>query len=267
MPQNPEMERVIHLAKNAVEQLERQNPLSSLHGTRSRATATVIPQASCTPGGHHRQQQLEEQNQRNQEDQEVASNHRSRANQAPGPQPNRNNNNRGHNREEVADSIVDTRDIINARCRSQLADNSDRFQALSRDFDNVEYPKDFKPTNIQKYDGKHDPAQWLYLYSTAVSVAGGDTNTKVLYFPMALEPAPLTWLESLACESIYSWEDLKKAFVDNFQGSLDRVATRHALSRIKQEQGESIRSYVKRFFDTRATIPNVKDDDIIDYFQ
>ena len=35
----------------------------------------------------------------------------------------------------------------------------------------------------------------------------------------------------------------------------------------KQEQGESIRSYVKRFFDTRATIPNVADDDIIDYFQ
>ena len=99
------------------------------------------------------------------------------ANQAPGPQPNRNNNNRGHNREEVADSIMDARDIINARRRSQLADNSDRFQALSRLFDNVEYLKDFKPTNIQKYDGKQDPAQWLRLYSTAVSVAGGDTNT------------------------------------------------------------------------------------------
>jgi len=68
MPQNPEMERIIHLAKNVVEQLETQNPLSSHHGTRSRATATVIPQASRTPGGHHRQQQLEQQNQRIQED-------------------------------------------------------------------------------------------------------------------------------------------------------------------------------------------------------
>ena len=56
--------------------------------------------------------------------------------------------------EEVADSIVDAWDIINARCRAQLADNSDRFPALSSVFDNVEYPKDFKPTNIQKYDGK-----------------------------------------------------------------------------------------------------------------
>ena len=84
---------------------------------------------------------------------------------------------------------------------------------------------------------------------------------------MALEHAPLTWLESLARESIHSWDDLEKAFIDNFQGSLHRVATRHALSLCKQEQGETIRSYVKRFFDTRATIRNVADDNVIDYFQ
>ena len=138
-----------------------------------------------------------------------------------------------NNREEVANSIVDAQDIINARRRAQLADNSDHFEALSKAFDNIEYPKDFKPTNIQKYDGKQDPAQWLRLYSTTFSVAGGDANTKALYLPMALEPAPLTWLESLARESIHSWEDLKKAFVDNFHGSLHRVATRHALSMIK----------------------------------
>ena len=60
MPRNSEIERVINLAKNVVEQLERQNPLSSLHGKRSRATATVIPQASRTPGGHQRQQQQDQ---------------------------------------------------------------------------------------------------------------------------------------------------------------------------------------------------------------
>ena len=82
-------------------------------------------------------------------------------------------------------------------------DNSDRFPALSRVFDNIEYPKDFKPTNVQKYDGKQDPAQWLHLYSTAVSVAGGDTNTKVLYFPMALEPAPSRGSKAW-CASLYT---------------------------------------------------------------
>ena len=111
---------------------------------------TVVPQASRTPGGHHHQPQ--QRNQRNQEDQEVASNHRPRggqppAIQAPGPQPNRNNNH-SRNLEEVADSRMDAQDIINARRRAHLADISDRFPALSSVFDNIEYPKDFKPTNI-----------------------------------------------------------------------------------------------------------------------
>ena len=56
---------------------------------------------------------------------------------------------------------MDAWDIINARRRAQLVDNSDHFQALSRAFDNIEYLKDFKPKNIQKYDGKQDPTQWL----------------------------------------------------------------------------------------------------------
>ena len=34
----------------------------------------------------------------------------------------------------------------------------------------------------------------------------------------------------------------------------------------KQEPGETLRSYVKRFFDTRATIANVSDEDVINYF-
>ena len=103
------------------------------------------------------------------------------------------------------------------------------------------------------------------MYLTAINVAGGGTVTKVLYILMVLEPAPLTWIESLKPESIHSWEDLKKVFIDNFQGSLHRVATRHALAKCKQELCETLRSYVKPFFDTRAIIANVFDKDIIDY--
>jgi hypothetical protein len=47
---------------------------------------------------------------------------------------------------------------------------------------------------------------------------------------MALESAPLTWLESVKPNSIDSWEDLKRAFINNFQGSMIRVGTCHDLS-------------------------------------
>jgi len=83
---------------------------------------------------------------------------------------------------------------------------------------------------------------------------------------MALESAPLTWLESSRHDSINSWEDLKKLFIDNFQGSIHRPTTRHDLRLCKQERGEALRSYIKWFFDTRATIVNIADNDVIDCF-
>jgi hypothetical protein len=71
---------------------------------------------------------------------------------------------------------------------------------------------------------------------------------------VALESAPLTWLERLKPNSIDSWEDLKRAFIDNFQGSMIIAGTRHDLSQVKQDMNEILRSYTRRFFETRATI-------------
>jgi hypothetical protein len=55
-----------------------------------------------------------------------------------------------------------------------------------------------------KYDGKQDPRQWIRCYSVAIEVSGGSNSTKALYFSVALESAPLTWLESLKPNSIDS---------------------------------------------------------------
>jgi hypothetical protein len=75
------------------------------------------------------------------------------------------------------------------------------------------------------------------------------------------------WLESLKPNSIDSWEDLKRAFINNFQGSMIRAGTRHDLSQVKQEMNETLRSYTQRFFKTRATIANITDEDVICCFQ
>ena len=89
----------------------------------------------------------------------------------------------------------DARTIISVRQRGreQDLDDTDQFLAFNRDITSKRYPKDFKPVNITKHDGKQDPQQWIRCYSMAVEVVGGTHSTKVLYFPMALEAAPLTW--------------------------------------------------------------------------
>jgi hypothetical protein len=84
---------------------------------------------------------------------------------------------------------------------------------------------------------------------------------------VALESTPLTWLESLKPNSIDSWEDLKRAFINNFQGFMIRAGTRHDLSQVKQKMNETLRSYTRRFFEMRATITNITDEDVIRCFQ
>jgi hypothetical protein len=166
----------------------------------------------------------------------------------------------------------DARCVIEARRREPIGghhddDNSDRFPAFTSNITNKSYPNDFKPVRIPKYDSKQDSCQWIRCYSVAIEVSGGSNSTKALYFPVALESAPLTWLESLKPNSINSWEDIKWSFVNNFQGSMIRAGTRHDLSQVKQEMNETLRSYTRCFFETHPTITNIIDEDVIRCFQ
>jgi hypothetical protein len=83
---------------------------------------------------------------------------------------------------------------------------------------------------------------------------------------MALDPVPLTWLESLRNNLIDSWEGLKKVFIDNFQGAITRAGTCHDFAQCKQERNKLLQSYTCYFLDVRATIANISEEDIIDCF-
>jgi hypothetical protein len=54
----------------------------------------------------------------------------------------------------------------------------------------------------------------------SIENAGGNNNTKCLYFPFCLDQAPLTWLESLEKYSIDEWDQLKEQFTSNFAGAM-----------------------------------------------
>jgi hypothetical protein len=50
------------------------------------------------------------------------------------------------------------------------------------------------------------------------------------------------------------------------QGAITRACTRHDLAQCKQEHNKLLRSYTRCFFNVRATIANISEEDIIDYF-
>jgi hypothetical protein len=103
-----------------------------------------------------------------------------------------------------ARTVISSRRKVREEVETEGTDCGDRFPTFSARFSSYKYPEGFKPIGITKYNGKQAPQQWLRCYSTAIEVTGGSNITKVVYFPMALDPVPLTWLESLSSNSIDS---------------------------------------------------------------
>jgi hypothetical protein len=76
-------------------------------------------------------------------------------------------------------------------------------------------------------------------------LAEGDDDIKTLFFPMALETMPLQWFDKLNLGSIQNWEDLQRAFYENFMGIITHPITHAELKGLKQKGGESLRNYYR----------------------
>jgi hypothetical protein len=148
-----------------------------------------------------------------------------------------------------------------------MAGDNDGFPIFSSRLRNLPLLEKLKPLGITKYDAKQDPVQWLRCYALSIENAGGNNDTKCLYFPFCLDQAPHTWLESLDKYSIDEWNQLKDEFTSNFAGAMGRLGTCMELAMVKQEQGETLRKYMQCFFDKRTTVVDVTDKEVIDLLQ
>jgi hypothetical protein len=70
------------------------------------------------------------------------------------------------------------------------------------------WPSKFRSHLPEKYDGTSNPSEFLQVYVTAITAAGGNTAVMATYFHVALSRPARTWLMNLAPGSIYSWEEL-----------------------------------------------------------
>jgi hypothetical protein len=129
--------------------------------------------------------------------------------------------------------------------KSSAAGDNDGFPAFSARLRNLLLPEKFKPLGITKYDAKQDPIQWLRCYTLSIENVGGNNDTECLYFPFCLD----------------------QQFTSNFESTMGRLGTRMDLAMVRREQGETLRKYMRRFFDKRATVVDVTDKEVIDLFQ
>jgi hypothetical protein len=129
------------------------------------------------------------------------------------------------------------------------------------------WPPKFRSHLPEKYDGTSNPSEFLQVYVTAITAAGGNTAVMATYFHVALSGLARTWLMNLAPGSIYSWEELCAWFVANFASAYRQHCVEAHLHAVRQEPGETLRTFISRFTKVRDTIPRISDASIITAFR
>jgi hypothetical protein len=141
-------------------------------------------------------------------------------------------------------------------------------RVFSRAIRRAPFPARFRaPTTITKYSGETRPELWLADYRLACQLGGTDDDNLIIRnLPLFLSDAARAWLEHLPPTQISDWDDLVKAFVGNFEGTYVRPRNSWDLQSCRQQPGESLREYIRRFSKQRTELPNITDSDVIGAF-
>jgi hypothetical protein len=141
-------------------------------------------------------------------------------------------------------------------------------QAFSWAIRRASFPTRFRtPTTITKYSGETRPELWLADYRLACHLGETDDDNLIIRnLPLFLSDTARAWLEHLPPGQISNWDDLVQAFAGNFQGTYVRPGNSWDLRSCRQQPGESLRDYIRRFSKQRTELPNVTDSDVIGAF-
>jgi hypothetical protein len=141
------------------------------------------------------------------------------------------------------------------------------YAALADHLRAASWPPKFRLHLPKKYDGTSNPSEFLQVYVTAITAAGGNTVVMATYFHVALFGPARTWLMNLTPGSVYSWEELCAWFVANFASAYQQHGVEAHLHAVRQEPGETLLKFISRFTKVRGTIPRISDASIITAFR
>jgi hypothetical protein len=141
-------------------------------------------------------------------------------------------------------------------------------QAFSRAIRRAPFLTRFRtPTTITKYSGETRPELWLVDYRLACQLGGTDNDNLIIRnLPLFLFDTARAWLEHLPSGQISNWDDLVQAFAGNFQGTYVCPGNSWDLRSCRQQPGESLRDYIRRFSKQHTELPNITDSDVIGTF-
>nr|GEW51931.1 reverse transcriptase domain-containing protein [Tanacetum cinerariifolium] len=102
-------------------------------------------------------------------------------------------------------------------------------------------------SHIETYDGSEEPEDHLKTFQTAAKTERWAMPTWCHMFNSTLKGNARVWFDDLPPESIDSYDDLKKAFLENYLQQKKYIKDPIDLHNIKQRDGESTKDFVRRY--------------------
>ena len=120
-------------------------------------------------------------------------------------------------------------------------------------------PPKFKMPSLDSYDGTRDPFDHITTFKTTMHLQG--VSDKIMYraFPTTLKGPARVWFNKMLSNSVSSFEELSKLFVNNFIGGQRHKHSSSNLLTIEQGENESLRSFITRFNREALSVDEVDD--------
>ena len=107
-------------------------------------------------------------------------------------------------------------------------------------------PQKWKAPTVT-YDGTTDPDEFISIYTNQVALYSTDDAVMCKSFSVALRGSALEWFMSLQPYTIDSFSTLTTSFTTQFDTSRRHDLTSLSLLNLRQEEGESLRTFIDRF--------------------
>ena len=120
-------------------------------------------------------------------------------------------------------------------------------------------PPKFNMPSLDLYDRAHDPFDHITTFKTTMHLQGVPDEIMCRAFPTTLKGPVRVWFSKIPPNTVSSFEELSKLFVNNFIGGQRQKHSSSSLLTIEQRENERLRSFITRFNREALTMDEVDD--------
>jgi hypothetical protein len=139
-------------------------------------------------------------------------------------------------------------------------------QPLSQALWDARVPENFKTPHLPTFDGKTDLSEHLIAVGTQTAIIGAADHLKCKLLSGTLKEAALRWYINLPKNSIESWLDFQRKFIQQFSGSNHIKVTSTSIFATRQNHAETLREYLARFSEATIKVSNLNQEMFVSAF-